>query len=190
MKVVKIGDRQNMLQLQNGAKTSYFKINPSNTECLALVKTLTVGDEVHVQYTTNNGVDYINELTIGDAKPSEVAEEVSVVPTEEKTEVDTNVGVNNNFSEPDKPEEFKCKTCGAKLRDGKYETCYTCSMKARDAAGGSNKSPEVQASIKRQAIGNMTARTMIALRGTPAVDEDKLTTTIETIYKLYQNLVG
>jgi len=192
MIVLKIGSRQNMLQLQNGDKTSWYKVNDSNTECLELIAKLEVGSEVQVQYTTINGINVINELTQGAGTSSATPEEVVSKPVEEVAEVVENVGVKNNFSEPVKaPEEFKCTKCGKKLKDNAYETCYTCSMAAKNAGGGSfGKSPDVQASIKRQAIGHMTSRTMIALQGTEAVSEAKLTTTIETIYKLYQNLVG
>lgn len=50
------------------------------------------------------------------------------------------------------------------------------------------KSPEEQDSIKRQAIGHMTSRTLIALQG--QVDVGTIESLMEKIYKKYQSLVG
>jgi len=50
------------------------------------------------------------------------------------------------------------------------------------------KSPEVQNSIKRQAIGHMTSRTMIGLQG--IVHPDNVEELMEKVYKKYVELVG
>lgn len=50
------------------------------------------------------------------------------------------------------------------------------------------KTPEEQNSIKRQAIGHMTSRTLIALQG--QVDIGTIEGVMERIYKKYQILVG
>ena len=128
MKVMKINDAQNMIQLQNGAETFWYKINSSNVACLDLIKTLKVNDEVAVQYTIPNGIRVINELTL--VTTSVIEEQKEVIP-EEKTDVASNVGVKNNFTQPGKLPEFKCDKCGAALKDDKYKTCYTCSMAER-----------------------------------------------------------
>ena len=54
--------------------------------------------------------------------------------------------------------------------------------------GSYGKSPEVQDSIKRQAIGNMTSRGLIALQG--QVDINNICSVAETLYKKFQELVG
>ena len=51
-----------------------------------------------------------------------------------------------------------------------------------------NKSPELQNSIKRQAIGHMTSRTMIGLQG--IVHPDNVEELMEKVYKKYVELVG
>ena len=51
-----------------------------------------------------------------------------------------------------------------------------------------NKSPELQNSIKRQAIGHMTSRTLIGLQG--IVHPDNVEELMEKVYKKYVELVG
>ena len=51
-----------------------------------------------------------------------------------------------------------------------------------------DKSPEVQDSIKRQAIGHMTSRTLIALQG--QVNPGNINELIDTIYNKYVEKVG
>ena len=50
------------------------------------------------------------------------------------------------------------------------------------------KTPEEQDSIKRQAIGHMTSRTLIALQG--QVNPDNIEDIMVRLYKKYQILVG
>ena len=51
-----------------------------------------------------------------------------------------------------------CTDCGKALKDGKYKKCYTCNQKnPAPKTGGYQKSPEVQESIKRQAIMKSSA---------------------------------
>lgn len=85
--------------------------------------------------------------------------------------------------------EPKCEDCGKVLKDSKYNKCYTCNQKKPTKTGGSyGKSPEVQESIKKQAIAHATSRTLIALQG--QVDRNDITSVMEVIYKKYQELVG
>lgn len=189
MKLVRIGSRQNMLQLKEGTETSWYKINDSNTKCLEAVKSLSVNDELEIQYTTINQIKVISEFKLA-SNVSQETEEKETLPIEEKKTLKAEGLIQNNFSEPKKPQEFKCADCGKRLDDGKYKTCYTCSMAARAKASKFNKSPEVQDIIKRQALGHMTANTMIALRGTTAINENNIEDTMEKIYLKYQQLVG
>jgi ferredoxin len=84
--------------------------------------------------------------------------------------------------------EFACAKCGAKLKDGTYKTCYTCSMEIRKQTENSPEEKTKQDSIKRQAIGHMTSRTLIALQG--HVDPNNVNAIAESIYKKYIELVG
>lgn len=82
-----------------------------------------------------------------------------------------------------------CEDCGKALKDAKYKKCYTCNKKNPSKSGGSyGKTPEVQESIKRQAIGHMVSRTLIALTG--QIDRNSVTEVMEVLYKHYQELVG
>ena len=99
---------------------------------------------------------------------------------------DTKAGV----ATPDTSGKPTCKDCGKELKDAKYEKCYTCNQKNPSKTGKKSygKSPEVQESIKRQAIGHMTSRSLIALQG--HIDPNNIATIAETLYKKYQDLVG
>lgn len=67
---------------------------------------------------------------------------------------------------------------------------YTPPPEAKSSySGGSGyKSQEVQESIKRQAIGHMVSRSLIALQG--HVDLSNIEKTATSLYKTYQTLVG
>lgn len=88
-------------------------------------------------------------------------------------------------------DKSKCPDCG-KDKEAKYPKCWACNDKnpaPKKSGGGYGKnSPEVSASIKRQAIGHMTSRTLIALTG--QVDRNSVTEMMEVLYKKYQELVG
>ena len=109
------------------------------------------GDTVNIQYeeTPNGELKYhVTRIEKGDG-------------------TDTKAGTSPDSGKSDtgKP---KCKDCGKELKDAKYEKCYTCNEKnpSKKSYGKKSygKSPEEQNSIKRQAIGKMTAQTLIAMQ--------------------------
>ena len=74
---------------------------------------------------------------------------------------------------------------------GKLELQFiNVTKKASDSGSVSRygKSPEEQESIKRQAIGHMVSRTLIALQG--QLDVNNIQKVAEELYKKYQELVG
>ena len=83
---------------------------------------------------------------------------------------------------------FKCVSCGVSLKDGKYPTCYTCSMEIKKQEEASPEDKAKRESIKRQAIGHMTSRSLTSLQG--YVDINNVEDVIRKLYKLYQELVG
>ncbi len=80
-----------------------------------------------------------------------------------------------------------CEKCGKPLKDDSYPTCYTCSMKERNSPENLDKEAKKQATIRRQAIGHMTSRALIALQG--IVDINNITSIAETLYKKFRSLV-
>jgi hypothetical protein len=184
MKVIGIGSKMNMLRLQNGEDVSWYKILDSNVTVKEAINSLKVGDEVDVQYTKANDVKVINTLGLMTAALTIEAPKAAVVTEAPKISA-------NNFTQPAKLQEFKCESCGVSMKDGTYKTCYPCSMAAR-ASGKFDKSPAVQDAIKRQAIGHMTSRSLIALqKDSPLITSNStLEDTIRKLYKLYQELVG
>ncbi len=83
--------------------------------------------------------------------------------------------------------KYICSDCGAILKDDKYKKCYTCNQKS-PAPGSKDRGSNVNASIKRQAIGHMTSRSLVALQGT--LDPNTIQEVIRSLYKLYTELVG
>jgi len=113
-----------------------------------------------------------------------------VTRIEKGTGTDTNSGTKTPASEASSGKPT-CSDCGKELKDAKYTKCWACNQKnpaSKKSSGSYGKSPEVQESIKRQAIGHMTSRTLIALQG--HIDPNNVTTLAETIYKKFQDLVG
>jgi hypothetical protein len=81
----------------------------------------------------------------------------------------------------------KCSDCGKELKDDKYKKCYTCNKK-NPSPKTTDRTSAVNESIKRQAIGHMTSRSLVALQGT--LDPNTIQDIIRTLYKLYTELVG
>jgi len=128
------------------------------------------GDDVHIQY--EDGKDNMFHVSrIEKGAGQDVKKGASAPP-------ETNSG---------KP---TCSDCGKELKDAKYTKCYTCNQKnpAKNPGGGYGKSPVEQDSIKRQAIGKMTAQSLIAMQG--QVDPNNIVGLIETLYAKYRELVG
>jgi len=127
------------------------------------------GDTVDVQYNLKNGQYFVSKISALGATGASKS-------TKQSTTKDT-------F-------EYTCEDCGAGLKDGKYKKCYNCNKKnpSKKTGGTYTKSPEVQESIKRQAIGHMTSRSLIALTG--QVDVNNIEEIAESLYKLYIRLVG
>ena len=132
-------------------------------------KTFKEGDGVKVTYNEQTGAQTKYHVT--------------------RIEKGTGADINSGGSTPDN-EKPKCSDCGKELKDAKYEKCYTCNEKNPSKKGkkGYGKSPEVQESIKRQAIGHMTSRTLIALQG--HVNPNNIQEIAASLYKKYQELVG
>lgn len=77
--------------------------------------------------------------------------------------------------------EFKCEKCGAVLKDGKYKTCYGCSMELRKQEEESPEGKERQTSIEKQAILKASSLAVAtALQG--QVDVSALGDAIEVLY--------
>jgi hypothetical protein len=84
--------------------------------------------------------------------------------------------------------EPTCTDCGKKLKDNKYTKCFTCNQKnpTPKASGGFGKSPEVQDSIKRQAIMKAAADAVAQVFVGQVGDVDVLG---DMIIKLYEKLL-
>lgn len=157
--------------LELGGKTGVW------TSCSQAVKdyaskNFKSGDEVHVQYEDGeNNMLHVSRIEKGagsDVKGGATASSASTTNTGKPT----------------------CSDCGVEVKDAKYTKCYACNQKnpASKSKGASGRSPEVNESIKRQAIGHMTSRSLIALQG--HVDPNNLAGIAETLYKKFQELVG
>ncbi len=125
------------------------------------------GDEVTVEYTVNNAKYNVTKIT-------KVGGTSAPIP-------------NNDTTATGKP---TCSDCGKEVKDAKYKKCFKCNEKNPAPRSGAsvNKGSDVNASIKKQAIGHMTSRSLVALQG--QVDVNTLPEIIKSLYKLYTDLVG
>jgi len=156
------------------------------------------GDTVDVQYNIKNGQYFVTRISA----PGQGLKVASTpVETSKPTCEDCGVELkdrkykkcyicNKTGKGESKQEKPTCADCGKELKDDKYEKCYTCNQKnpVKKTSGGYIKSPEVQESIKRQAIGHMTSRSLISLQG--HIDVNNIQEIAESIYKMYVKLVG
>ena len=197
MKIVEIGFRKNMLKLDDGIKSSWYKIPESYLEGLELTKTLAVDDDVEVKYTVINGASVVNQLTKTGSSPAPVVEEKPMEETKVQAEQikipDSNeveIGKVNNFDKAatalmkEDGAIFKCGKCGKAMANDKYENCYTCNQEEWKAG---NKGNDRNSSIERQAIGKMTATTIAKLA--PNTSVEGLLDLIDQVYDKYKQKV-
>lgn len=194
MKVVDIGKRKNMLKLKNGSKVSWYKVNASNTDIINNINKLKVGDSVHIQYTELNGAKNITDLKIEEGKEEKTKPEATTSqkePKQQETKVEQTVGTKNNFGTEttnsgtySTSTTYTCKDCGKALKDNKYERCYTCNQKRRNA-GDSDKNN----SIRRQAMGHMTSVTVAAMIESGKFDITSTADVQNTIKNIYDTYV-
>ena len=177
-KFEKVAGKKIMVKLQklNGETAVWATCTQAVKDFAA--KAFKEGDTVNVQYedTPNGELKYhVSRIEKGDG-------------TDTKTGGGTPNPSATGTPNTDKP---KCSDCGKELKDAKYEKCYVCNKKNPSKSKGKGsygKSPEEQDSIKRQAIGKMTAQSLIAMQG--QVDPNNIVGLIETLYKKYRELVG
>ena len=82
----------------------------------------------------------------------------------------------------------KCADCGKVLKDGKYKKCYECNQKNPVKKTDSDSNFRTTSQLRRDEIGHMVSRTLIALTG--QIDRNSVTEVMEVLYKKYQELVG
>jgi hypothetical protein len=134
-------------------------------------KTFKEGDEVEFEYEEKDGKITINGYIKipGGATPQDNAD-AGATGTD------------------DTSPEFTCEVCGTALKDGKYKKCYSCNQANPSSSSSKSYSPEVNESIKRQAIGHMTSRALMALQG--QVDLNTIHDVTKKLYATFQELVG
>ena len=191
---------KNMVMINNGIGDTWYWLTPNVQK---FIGNFSVGQEVEITIEEKNGKNLVSFIkALGDSPKKEVKEvpgfkcedcgstlKDNKYPTCYNCSMERRKKVDSNFK-PEvikevKIEESKCSECGHELKDSTYPTCYTCSMKLKAAT---NKSPQQQDSIKRQAIGHMTSRSLIALQG--HIDLINIYEVSEKLYHHYQKLVG
>jgi hypothetical protein len=138
--------------------------------------TVAVGDDVLIETATQNGNAYITKISKAGNSPSTVAISApQTTVTQVETGVTPDVGVTTQKS-------------GYLPRD-QWEAKMKAEGKWKGGTGMSNdKGVDVNNSIKRQAIGHMTSRTLIGMQG--IVTPDNVCELIEKIYNKYVDIVG
>jgi len=78
--------------------------------------------------------------------------------------------------------EFKCIKCGKALKDGKYKTCYNCSMEAKEKEQSSPDNQHKQDSIEKQCALKASAKAVALVFQGRLTTPDELATAIGIVY--------
>jgi len=93
------------------------------------------GDTIGIEYTKNGKLYHVTRVNKDGNSVEKSAEEVIEESKEETIS---------------KKDGYFCEDCGKELKDGKYKKCYDCNQKNPEKGKYTQKSPEVQMSIKTQ----------------------------------------
>lgn len=121
-------------------------------------KTYEDGDEVDAEYNVKNGEYTVTRITKGGE------------------------GSKKTSSKSDEPKEKTCADCGKKLKDDKYDKCYTCNQKSPTKS----YSKSTEDSISRQNANHATSRTLLALQG--QVDINNIFDIAKKLHEMYLKL--
>jgi len=191
MKIVEISVKKDMLKINNDEKSSWYKINPSNTEAQAVVNTLAIGDEVDVKSTITNGVSVVSQICKISGLPATPIEEEKTMDVDksevkqEEVKVDVIGSVNNFEKVAEDTSKYKCGKCGKAMKDDKYESCYTCNQVEWKSK---TSNTDRNTSIEKQAVGKMTARTVAAMVRA-GIGVDDVYALIDEVYDKYKEKV-
>lgn len=89
----------------------------------------------------------------------------------------------NKFPSKQEETQFKCEKCGSFLKDNKYKTCYTCSMKAREEETSSPEGKAKQLSIEKQCILKSSANAVATAMAGQIADVNVLGDNIIILYE-------
>jgi len=192
MKFVARAKNGKMLKLNDGKDDIWFFMEKTVAEFVNKQNekeeyiNFTAGDDVIITSEERDGEKFISAIKKG------VGENIYSAPKEKTGEDNGKTMYKAVCSEckqecevPFKPKgtmPITCKVCWAK-KNGKTTGTSSSSTSSTQTYG---KSPEVNESIKRQAIGHMTARTLAGMK-IGVEDVEKVAT---QVYALYQKLVG
>jgi len=116
-------------------------------------------DKIGIEYTKKGQLFHVVRVN-KDGKSSEKEEGAIAPETEDEPKVEKETKTTNK-----KDGKF-CLDCGKKLTNPKYDTCWDCHEKNPSKGSYSQKSPEVQASIKMQVAYKAAAEAMLVFTGT------------------------
>ena len=115
-------------------------------------------DEIGIEYTKKGQLFHVVRVN-KDGKSSEKDEEAVTTEPADNTKEETKTSIKEDG-------KFYCEDCGKELKDDKYKNCYTCNQKNPSKGKYSQRSPEVQASIKMQVAYKAAAEAMLVFTGT------------------------
>lgn len=200
-KIIGFSKAKNMVKLnENGTDTWYF-LTPKVQQFIGNLKE---GMEVEYSVEEKQGKKIIAFIKDTGNKSSGPIINETDNPSDELVCVDCGTALKDNKYETcykcsmarkgkitppsNKSSGYTCKDCGKELKDNQYETCYTCSMAKRDKENASPENQDKQKSIRAQAMGNMTSRTLIGLQGT--YDINNVGEIIDTVFEHYNRNIS
>ena len=161
------------IDTQDKSKTS-VKWMPTTEAVFNYVKSnFEEDDEIGIEYT-KKGPTYHVVRANKEGKNKELGEE-AVAP-----EAEVEPKVENETKTTTKEKGKFCLECGKKLTNEKYDTCWSCHEKSPSKGKYSQRSPEVQASIKMQVAYKVAAEAILVFTGVIA-DLDTLKTQLDDL---------
>lgn len=167
-----------MLKVGNTAEESKWYFMTDSVIKSVTADNINSGDDVTIETKKDAGSDFITKITKGSTSgiPNMAS---AVVPI---TTTGSTLNNGNDFGK--KPWLPKDEWIAKMKAEGKW-TGGDGSASDKPRYG---KSPEEQMTIKRQAIGHMTSRTLISMQG--IVTPDNVMELIDKLYDKYSELIG
>lgn len=189
MKLVKVARTKDMLKVVVDGEEKWVDCSPAVKGYVA--NTFEEGEELNAEYEEGEG--NAGGILVTRVTKAGAPKKTTKKKTPNKKYCSCGKEIKGNYNQcydcnqNNKSTGKKCSICGKTLKNPAYDKCYSCAQKDYKK-NKPTRSSSTNESIKRQAIGHMTSRTLISLQG--QVDEDNIEGLMERIYAKYQELVG
>jgi hypothetical protein len=169
-----------MLKVGDTAEDSKWYFMTEDVIKWIATHSIKAGDIITIATKKDQGSDFITSINVGNSAP-----QTTSTPTVPLQATGSTLNNGNDFGK--KPWLPKDEWIAKMKAEGKW-TGGDGSASDKPQSKSWSKSPEEQNTIKRQAIGHMTSRTLISMQG--IITPDNVLEMIEKLYNKYTELIG